>query len=162
MSSCLRKDSEGSVSALATGIEDGINDTVHALHTKKAHHGSRSPAHFHEASFDDIGCSQFLQRCRGKPKKVSSSGKSFAQERDGKPAGPTGVNGRGQGSHLGSAARVDKTGPGQCHEEREEQEIDPLGRPHPGGTVITARSALARTKPAAHEGSVTLSAASES
>ncbi len=69
MSSCLCKDSEGSVPPLPFFVvtaEDGINDPVHALHIDKADHGSRAATHLHKASFDDIGGSQFFPKVLGK------------------------------------------------------------------------------------------------
>src|SRR5207237_1898062 len=65
-SSCLCKNAEGSVSPLAIELaKNRVNDALHARGVYKADHGSRPPAHFHEAALDDIGGAQLPPEMAG-------------------------------------------------------------------------------------------------
>src|SRR5271157_6291125 len=56
MSSSLCKQLEGAgFQFQVESLEDGVDDSVHALHVDEADHGPSSPAHLHEAAFDDVG-----------------------------------------------------------------------------------------------------------
>lgn len=62
MSSCLGKKPEGAISPFrffVEAVEDRVQDAIDAGHVDEAHHGSRTPANFHEAPLDDIGVAHF-------------------------------------------------------------------------------------------------------
>jgi hypothetical protein len=66
MSSCLCKKLEGAVFPFQVeSLEDGVNDSVHALHVHKANHGPGAAPDFHEAALDDVGGPQLLPQRPG-------------------------------------------------------------------------------------------------
>ncbi len=55
-SSCLCKNAEGAGFPFQVeALEDGVDDAIDAFHVHEAHHGTRPPAHLHEAALDDVG-----------------------------------------------------------------------------------------------------------
>jgi hypothetical protein len=56
MSSCLCKKLEGAIFPFQVeSLENGVNDSIHALHVHKANYGPGAAPDFHEAAFDDVG-----------------------------------------------------------------------------------------------------------
>ena len=49
-------------------LEDGVNDSIHALHVDKADHGPGAAPEFHEAALDDVGGAQFAPKMPGETK----------------------------------------------------------------------------------------------
>jgi hypothetical protein len=55
MSSCLCKKLEGAIFPFQIeSLENGVNDSVHALHVHKANHGPGAAPDFHKAALDDV------------------------------------------------------------------------------------------------------------
>ena len=111
MSSCLCKDSEGSVSPLplfVVAVEDGIDDSVHALNIDEADHGSRAAAHFDKASFDHDGRSQFLPKRPGEAEEGEQLGQVLLQlpHHPGVGAVPVGLEGTKRRLRLALAVRL--------------------------------------------------------
>ena len=66
-SSCLCKHGEGAGFPFQIeSLEDGVNDSIHTFYVHKAHHGSGSPPHFHEAALDQIRGAEFPPQVPGK------------------------------------------------------------------------------------------------
>jgi hypothetical protein len=69
MSSCLCKNLEGAGFPFQVkAMEDGIDNSVNAIHVHKADHRSRPSPHFHKATLDNIGGEQLLPEMIGKVK----------------------------------------------------------------------------------------------
>src|SRR5207302_11382013 len=82
MSSGLCKELEGAVFPFQVeSLEDGVDDAVHAGHVDEPDQGPGSSSYFHETAFHHIGGRTFFQRCRGKAKNDSSSGRSRSRRR---------------------------------------------------------------------------------
>jgi hypothetical protein len=59
--SCLCKNAEGAGFPFQVkALEDGVEDTIHALEVDKAHHGPGAAAHLDEAALNNIGGAQLL------------------------------------------------------------------------------------------------------
>jgi hypothetical protein len=56
MSSCLCKRLEAAIFPFQVeSLENGVNDSIHALHVHKANHGQGAAPDFHEAALNDVG-----------------------------------------------------------------------------------------------------------
>lgn len=56
MSSSLCKKFEGAIFPFQIeSLENGVNDSIHALHVHKANHGPSATPDFYEAALDDVG-----------------------------------------------------------------------------------------------------------
>ena len=57
-------------------VKDRIEDTIHALEVDTANHRSSAAPNLQETPLDQVVVRSFFHRCRGKWKKLSSSGRS--------------------------------------------------------------------------------------
>src|ERR1700691_2328026 len=69
MSSCLCKKPEGAIFPFVLFIhrvEDGVDDSVHAVDVDEADHGTGAAPHLHEAALDNVGGAQLSPQVPGK------------------------------------------------------------------------------------------------
>jgi len=82
MSSCLCKKLEGAIFPFQVeSLENGVNDSIHALSVHKANHGSGAAPHFHEAALDNVGGPQLTLQMLGEVEEAQQLGRSFCSWR---------------------------------------------------------------------------------
>jgi hypothetical protein len=77
MSSRLCKELEGAIFPFQIkSLENGVNDSVHALHVHKANHGAGAALDFREAALDDVRSKADKSRWLKPTHKIAAQGSS--------------------------------------------------------------------------------------